>query len=201
MVSPLLTCRETDTPGWGYGSLNGKEGYFLVEDVVETYPSTTCVAIYSYDATTDNQLSFKEGDTIEVMGDPENGWSYGRYCTPDSRLGDKEGYFPATHVKASQEDSESSEEEQTPQDIKPVSGSGSRDALPPAAVPVTIVGSKPLEKKLVRNKSASDEPGPASKSMFLGAGDLKRRTSNEKRRGSRGETDKMLADKFRFDWD
>src|SRR5690242_19653624 len=77
-----LTRRETDSPGWGYGSLNGTEGYFVLEDVAETYPSVTYVAICSYDATTDNQLSFKEGESIEVMGDPENGWSYGRYSCP-----------------------------------------------------------------------------------------------------------------------
>ena len=44
-------------------------------------------AVYTFDATVETQLSFKEGDILALMGEKSEGWQYGqntrtgRYCT------------------------------------------------------------------------------------------------------------------------
>ncbi|CEH13588.1 Drebrins and related actin binding proteins [Ceraceosorus bombacis] len=51
------------------------------------------VAVYDYDATEENEISFREGDTITSIQQPDEGWWSG--VAPDG----SEGLFPATYVE------------------------------------------------------------------------------------------------------
>lgn len=51
------------------------------------------LALYDYDARTDEDLSFKKGDVLEVINDTQGDWWYARSKT--SKL---EGYIPSNYV-------------------------------------------------------------------------------------------------------
>eukprot|EP01111_Echinosteliopsis_oligospora_P014912 TRINITY_DN5735_c1_g1_i3.p1 TRINITY_DN5735_c1_g1~~TRINITY_DN5735_c1_g1_i3.p1 ORF type:complete len:1071 (+),score=360.39 TRINITY_DN5735_c1_g1_i3:181-3393(+) len=52
----------------------------------------TCVAIYDYEASTDDELTFKEGDVITILQKDQNGWWQGE-------LMGKKGWIPANYVQ------------------------------------------------------------------------------------------------------
>lgn len=51
------------------------------------------VALYDYDARTDEDLSFKKGEHLEVLNDTQGDWWFAR-----SRLTKQEGYIPSNYV-------------------------------------------------------------------------------------------------------
>ena len=51
------------------------------------------VALYDYDARTDEDLSFKKGEQLEIINDTQGDWWYAR-----SRSTKKEGYIPSNYV-------------------------------------------------------------------------------------------------------
>jgi len=110
---------EMNDDGWWYGECNGKAGFFPsnfvadldtddapaaanhaapAEDPFNSSQSShgsgsgeTCVASFDYEATDANELSFKEGDVIEILSKSENGWWFGQ-------LSGKQGLFPSNYV-------------------------------------------------------------------------------------------------------
>lgn len=54
------------------------------------------VAMYDYDARTDEDLSFKKGDLLEILNDTQGDWWFARSKTP--RTGKLEGYIPSNYV-------------------------------------------------------------------------------------------------------
>jgi len=56
-------------------------------------PLKQLVAVYSYDATEDNEISFLEGDTIMLLEKDDSGWWKGR------NLKGQEGLFPSNFVE------------------------------------------------------------------------------------------------------
>lgn len=54
------------------------------------------VALYDYDARTDEDLSFKKGDLLEIVNDTQGDWWFARSKTP--RSGKTEGYIPSNYV-------------------------------------------------------------------------------------------------------
>jgi len=58
----------------------------------------TFVALYDYDARTDEDLSFKKGDLLEILNDTQGDWWYARAKSARA-AGDKlEGYIPSNYV-------------------------------------------------------------------------------------------------------
>ena len=53
----------------------------------------TFVALYDYDARTDEDLSFKKGEHLDILNDTQGDWWYARSKT--TRL---EGYIPSNYV-------------------------------------------------------------------------------------------------------
>ena len=51
------------------------------------------VALYDYDARTDEDLSFRKGEVLEILNDTQGDWWYARSKT--SKL---EGYIPSNYV-------------------------------------------------------------------------------------------------------
>ena len=51
------------------------------------------VALYDYDARTDEDLSFKKGEHLEIVNDTQGDWWYAR-----SRTTKNEGYIPSNYV-------------------------------------------------------------------------------------------------------
>ncbi|XP_022247563.1 tyrosine-protein kinase Src42A-like [Limulus polyphemus] len=51
------------------------------------------VALYDYDARTDEDLSFKKGDHLEILNDTQGDWWFAR-----SKATKKEGYIPSNYV-------------------------------------------------------------------------------------------------------
>lgn len=51
------------------------------------------VALYDYDARTDEDLSFKKGEHLEIVNDTQGDWWYAR-----SRTTKHEGYIPSNYV-------------------------------------------------------------------------------------------------------
>jgi len=59
-----------------------------------TVPIKQLVALYNYDATEDNELTFVEGDLIDLLEENESGWWRGRL-----QNNGKEGLFPSNFVE------------------------------------------------------------------------------------------------------
>lgn len=61
----------------------------------ESTPSTvkTFVALYDYDARTDEDLSFRKGEHLEIINDTQGDWWLAR-----SRTTKNEGYIPSNYV-------------------------------------------------------------------------------------------------------
>ncbi len=53
----------------------------------------TFVALYDYDARTDEDLSFKKGEHLEILNDTQGDWWYAR-----SKTTKLEGYIPSNYV-------------------------------------------------------------------------------------------------------
>ncbi|XP_064607028.1 tyrosine-protein kinase Src42A-like isoform X2 [Liolophura sinensis] len=56
-------------------------------------PAKIFVALYDYDARTDEDLSFKKGEHLEIINDTQGDWWYAR-----SRTSKSEGYIPSNYV-------------------------------------------------------------------------------------------------------
>ena len=56
-------------------------------------PNKVFVALYDYDARTDEDLSFKKGDLLEILNDTQGDWWFAR-C----RSTKQEGYIPSNYV-------------------------------------------------------------------------------------------------------
>lgn len=51
------------------------------------------VALYDYDARTDEDLSFKKGEHLEILNDTQGDWWFAR-----SKATKQEGYIPSNYV-------------------------------------------------------------------------------------------------------
>ena len=51
------------------------------------------VALYDYDARTDEDLSFKKGEHLEIINDTQGDWWFAR-----SKASKQEGYIPSNYV-------------------------------------------------------------------------------------------------------
>lgn len=58
-----------------------------------TGPLKVFVALYDYDARTDEDLSFRKGEHLEIINDTQGDWWFAR-----SRTTKKEGYIPSNYV-------------------------------------------------------------------------------------------------------
>merc|ERR1719220_2153701 len=67
----------------------------LWTDPTESTPSSVkvFVALYDYDARTDEDLSFKKGEHLEILNDTQGDWWYAR-----SKATKLEGYIPSNYV-------------------------------------------------------------------------------------------------------
>lgn len=98
--------------GWWYGQSKGKKGYFpsnFVQDgdaaPAKSEPEqgsrengasgTKCTATFDYDAVDENELSFKEGDVIDLISQAPDGWWFGS-------LRGRQGLFPSNYVQMQQ---------------------------------------------------------------------------------------------------
>jgi fyn-related kinase len=61
----------------------------------EAAPGSTkiFVALYDYDARTDEDLSFRKGELLEIINDTQGDWWYAR-----SKSTKQEGYIPSNYV-------------------------------------------------------------------------------------------------------
>lgn len=53
------------------------------------------IALYDYDARTDEDLSFKKGDILEIINDTQGDWWYAKAKTKNGTV---EGYIPSNYV-------------------------------------------------------------------------------------------------------
>ena len=60
---------------------------------IESGPTKVFLALYDYDARTDEDLSFKKGELLEILNDTQGDWWFAR-----SKLNKKEGYIPSNYV-------------------------------------------------------------------------------------------------------
>lgn len=58
----------------------------------------TFVALYDYDARTDEDLSFKKGDLLEILNDTQGDWWYARAKSSRAAGAKLEGYIPSNYV-------------------------------------------------------------------------------------------------------
>jgi len=58
------------------------------------------VALYDYDARTDEDLSFKKGDFLEILNDTQGDWWFARAKSTTAKVGGVkvEGYIPSNYV-------------------------------------------------------------------------------------------------------
>lgn len=80
----------------------GKKENSLIKDSTFSSPMTRqdspasqklFLALYDYDARTDEDLSFKKGDVLEVLNDTQGDWWYAR-----SKISKQEGYIPSNYI-------------------------------------------------------------------------------------------------------
>lgn len=62
-------------------------------EVSNTGPLKVFVALYDYDARTDEDLSFRKGEHLEIINDTQGDWWFAR-----SKTSKKEGYIPSNYV-------------------------------------------------------------------------------------------------------
>lgn len=65
----------------------------LNSDVISGHTAKVFVALYDYDARTDEDLSFKKGEHLEILNDTQGDWWFAR-----SKATKKEGYIPSNYV-------------------------------------------------------------------------------------------------------
>jgi len=58
----------------------------------------TFVALYDYDARTDEDLSFKKGDLLEILNDTQGDWWYAKAKSSRAAGAKLEGYIPSNYV-------------------------------------------------------------------------------------------------------
>ena len=58
-----------------------------------TFATKLFVALYDYDARTDEDLSFKKGEHLEILNDTQGDWWFAR-----SKATKLEGYIPTNYV-------------------------------------------------------------------------------------------------------
>ena len=56
------------------------------------------VALYDYDARTDEDLSFRKGDLLEIVNDTQGDWWFARGKSSKTVTGKNEGYIPSNYV-------------------------------------------------------------------------------------------------------
>ena len=59
-------------------------------------PAKLFIALYDYEARTDEDLSFKKGNQLEILNDTQGDWWYAR-----SLVTGKEGYIPSNYIAKS----------------------------------------------------------------------------------------------------
>lgn len=64
-----------------------------VSDTSEVPPTRIFVALYDYDARTDEDLSFRKGEHLEILNDTQGDWWLAR-----SKKTKQEGYIPSNYV-------------------------------------------------------------------------------------------------------
>lgn len=62
-------------------------------DTSEVSPTRIFVALYDYDARTDEDLSFRKGEHLEILNDTQGDWWLAR-----SKKTKQEGYIPSNYV-------------------------------------------------------------------------------------------------------
>ncbi|KAJ2948421.1 hypothetical protein O0L34_g7662 [Tuta absoluta] len=62
-------------------------------DTSEVSPTRIFVALYDYDARTDEDLSFRKGEHLEIINDTQGDWWLAR-----SKKTKQEGYIPSNYV-------------------------------------------------------------------------------------------------------
>ena len=81
-------CIISGDPVNGVGDVVGNAGGAGVSQSSKTF-----VALYDYDARTDEDLSFKKGEHLDILNDTQGDWWYAKSKT--TRL---EGYIPSNYV-------------------------------------------------------------------------------------------------------
>ena len=72
---------------------NALAGVGVVGPAASQPANKVFVALYDYDARTDEDLSFKKGDLLEILNDTQGDWWFAR-C----RSTKQEGYIPSNYV-------------------------------------------------------------------------------------------------------
>ncbi|KAJ1366452.1 Tyrosine protein-kinase src-2 [Parelaphostrongylus tenuis] len=66
----------------------------VITKVQPSAPNTTYfVALFDYDARTDDDLSFKKNEVLEILNDMQGDWWFARH-----RASGKTGYIPSNYV-------------------------------------------------------------------------------------------------------
>ena len=88
----IWTVLPANISGKGY---YGKYGACVIDQPPGCYnfQTKTFVALYDYDARTDEDLSFKKGEHLEIINDTQGDWWYAR-----SKATKSEGYIPSNYV-------------------------------------------------------------------------------------------------------
>lgn len=63
------------------------------EQAISTRAERTFIALYDYDARTDEDLSFRKGEHLEILNDTQGDWWLAR-----SKRTRQEGYIPSNYV-------------------------------------------------------------------------------------------------------
>ena len=73
-------------------------GVCRTESVQSTVGGKMFVALYDYDARTDEDLSFRKGDLLEIINDTQGDWWFARAKSNKAVGGKTEGYIPSNYV-------------------------------------------------------------------------------------------------------
>eukprot|EP00117_Sycon_ciliatum_P018870 scpid17732/ scgid3621/ CD2-associated protein; Mesenchyme-to-epithelium transition protein with SH3 domains 1 len=207
--------------GWMEGTANGKSGVFP-DNFVKVLPDEAPPAVvtdggskssgrkivyakvtFAYDADNEDELTLEVGQTVEVLGEVEDGWWKGK-------IGSREGVFPENFVeKLSEQDNEAHRKkisEPAKPDVPPatekppamrpgLSGGvklpfmmppgGAKTGPPPPAAPVasepdnTTDSAKPSGGKITRATVSFDYQAEAEDELSLRKGDVIEITSQE----------------------
>lgn len=88
--------RPSGVPGALHVSSNGLDSSRPLPDPAMNEPNLQTkifVALYDYDARTDEDLSFKKGEHLEILNDTQGDWWFAR-----SKATKLEGYIPSNYV-------------------------------------------------------------------------------------------------------
>ena len=84
----------TDSQGLSGRPVNGLSPLPSLPDAEETASTSKIfVALYEYDARTDEDLSFGKGELLEILNDMQGDWWFAR-----SKVTKQEGYVPSNYV-------------------------------------------------------------------------------------------------------